>query len=65
MMPDLDGFLLVIRWGSTPRALVSGLLAENGYMRDKIIGALLTDVDTEGFARYADPNAPDLLRATA
>lgn len=59
----LDGFLLVVRWGTTPRGLVGDLLAEDADLRRRIIGSLLNAADVRRMHLYADRNSADYHRS--
>jgi succinoglycan biosynthesis transport protein ExoP len=57
-----DGFLLVVRWGATPRGLVGALLAEEPELRDKTIGVVLSQVEMNRIRRYVDRESTDFYR---
>ncbi|TGN37674.1 hypothetical protein E4L95_22370 [Paracoccus liaowanqingii] len=62
--PFLDGVLLVVRWGKTPRTLVRSLVNEDPGLRRKIVGVLLSQVELDRVYLYADRGSPDFYRAT-
>lgn len=51
--PEVDGFIVVAEWGSTPRALLRSLLRAEPRMRSKVLGVILNKTDMKKLARYA------------
>lgn len=52
--PLIDGFMMVIRWGVTPRALLRSTLSEEPAVARKIVGAVLSATDIEALKRYGN-----------
>lgn len=59
---QVDGFIMVSRWGATPVRAVQNLLATEPRIAAKVIGVVLNDTDMAQLARYADPGTPERLR---
>jgi polysaccharide biosynthesis transport protein len=48
----VDGFILVIEWGATPRTVVIQSLEANEVVRRRLIGCVFNKVDMEKMAQY-------------
>ena len=48
----VDGFVLVIEWGATPRTVVIQSLEANEVVRHRLIGCVFNKVDVEKMAQY-------------
>ena len=59
---QVDGFIMVARWGSTPVRTVQNLLASEPQIAAKVIGVILNNTDMQQLPRYADPGTPERLR---
>lgn len=53
--PSVDRALLVVRWGTTGRALAARALADARELEGKLVGAVLNRVDTRKAALWARP----------
>ena len=61
----LDGFLLVVKWGSTESELVQQALHSAGEARPKFVGAVLNMADEKTMRCYGDKLPSELKVATA
>ena len=52
MAPRIDGFIMVVEWGKTARAVVSELMSSNHQIRNKCLGVVLTKVDQSKMKLY-------------
>lgn len=52
--PKIDGFILVVEWGRTPRRPVRELLRRERLVAEKCVGVLLNKVDTDRLKLYSD-----------
>jgi succinoglycan biosynthesis transport protein ExoP len=50
--PMADGFILLAKWGSTPRALLASILRTERKIAMKTIGIILNMADMKKLARY-------------
>ena len=50
--PLSDGFLVVVEWGRTPRALVRSILASEQVVSGKVLGVILNKVRLKSLPRY-------------
>jgi succinoglycan biosynthesis transport protein ExoP len=50
--PLADGFVLVVEWGVTPRAIVNTMLASEPHIAGKVLGVVLSKVNMKQLARY-------------
>ncbi len=60
--PQVDGFLFVAEWGSTPVKTVQNVLASEPQIAAKLIGAVLNKTEMSQLHRYADPGTPEHFR---
>jgi succinoglycan biosynthesis transport protein ExoP len=58
LAPTVDAFVLVVRWGVTPRAAVKAALKKEHIMREKMLGAILNCVEMDELAMY-EPSGSD------
>lgn len=56
------GFVYVVEWGRTPRALIQNILLPNSDMRDKCVGLLYNKVNFKRLKRYEKYGSKYLLR---
>jgi Mrp family chromosome partitioning ATPase len=54
MAAKLDGFIIVIEWGRTPRKLIKDLLRREFLVSEKCIGIILNKVDTHKLRLYSN-----------
>ena len=45
LAPSLDGYVLAIEWGKTPRYMLSALIQSSSSFESKVIGVVITDVN--------------------
>lgn len=50
--PLVDGFLMVVEWGRTPRSLIRSILESETPVSSKLIGLILNKTDMKKLARY-------------
>lgn len=50
---QIDGFVFVVHWGTTPRHLVTGTMAAEPAFFDRCVGVVLNRVDMKRLRRYA------------
>lgn len=50
--PLADGFLVIVEWGRTPRALVRTLLASEQSIAGKVLGVVLNKVNLRSLPKY-------------
>ena len=50
--PFADGLVVVVEWGSTPRALVRAMLASEPAIAEKVLGVVLNKVQLDALPRY-------------
>ncbi|MFN7023708.1 MAG: Wzz/FepE/Etk N-terminal domain-containing protein [Pseudorhizobium sp.] len=60
--PQVDGFLFVAEWGSTPVKTVQNVLASEPQIAAKVIGAVLNKTEMSQLHRYADSGTPEHFR---
>lgn len=52
--PAADGFVVVVEWGRTPRAVVKSQLRADPMIADKVLGIVLNKVDLKAIGRFAE-----------
>lgn len=57
LAPAVDAFLLIVKWGSTPRNAVRVALENERYIKDKLLGAVLNYVSMEEIRLYERPDS--------
>ncbi len=62
--PYVDGFVFVTEWGVTPVKAVQSVLRAEPQVAAKTIGVILNKTEMGELRKYADPGAPESLRAT-
>ncbi|MDE1157517.1 MAG: Wzz/FepE/Etk N-terminal domain-containing protein [Neorhizobium sp.] len=62
--PYVDGFVFVTEWGVTPVKAVQSVLRAEPQVAAKTIGVILNKTEMGDLRKYADPGAPESLRAT-
>lgn len=61
--PSADGFVVVVEWGRTPRAMVRSTLAGEPRIANKVLGVVLNKVNLAALPRYgAFGSSEHLLR---
>jgi polysaccharide biosynthesis transport protein len=58
--PSVDGIVCTSEWGKAPSALLSTLMRSSPSLERKVLGVVLTDVNTRKL-RYYDPEAPETI----
>jgi succinoglycan biosynthesis transport protein ExoP len=52
--PQIDSFLLVVKWGATARKFVNATLTAEREIREKCLGVIFNDVDISRFKLYTE-----------
>jgi Mrp family chromosome partitioning ATPase len=64
--PSVDGFLLVVKWGTTESELIRQALRTSGEARPKFVGAILNMADDKKMKFYAhEVSSDDMIAAQA
>ncbi|TCL71124.1 polysaccharide biosynthesis tyrosine autokinase [Rhizobium sp. BK251] len=52
--PQVDAFIYVAQWGSTPTSVVKNLLEQEPHINSKILGVILNKTDMSELTRYSE-----------